>query len=114
MTKFKFLMAAAFVATSTLVSASVLAQPATDMSGMTHPEISMEMSRGEVKKIDQEAQKITLKHGEIKNLDMPGMTMVFKILDPALLNKVKVGDKVDFKAEKSDGALVVTAIETVQ
>ncbi|MGV8803419.1 MAG: copper-binding protein [Polaromonas sp.] len=72
------------------------------------------MSSGEVKKIDKETQKITLKHGEIKNMDMPGMTMVFKVLDPSLLDKVKVGDKVKFKAEKRNGALVVTAMETVQ
>lgn len=81
--------------------------PKMDMKGM-------EMSSGEVKKIDKEAQKITLKHGELKNLDMPGMTMIFKVLDPSLLDKVKAGDKVKFTAENRNGALVVTAIETVQ
>ena len=114
MTTFKDLMTAALVATSTLASASVLAQPAMDTSGIKHHDMSMVMSRGEVKKIDKEAQKITLKHGEIKNMDMPGMTMVFKVLDPSLLEKLKVGDKVNFKVEKRAGAMVVTAIETVQ
>lgn len=67
--------------------------------------------RGEVRKIDKDSQKITLKHGEIKNLDMPPMTMVFKALDPTLLDKVKVGDKVQFQAVMRDGAMVVTTIE---
>ncbi|MDB5938066.1 MAG: blue (type 1) copper domain protein [Polaromonas sp.] len=74
----------------------------------------VEMSSGEVRKIDKEAQKITLKHGPIKNLDMPGMTMVFKAPEPSLLDKVKAGDKVKFTAEDRSGAMVVTAIETVQ
>ncbi|MCX7257437.1 MAG: copper-binding protein [Polaromonas sp.] len=72
------------------------------------------MSDGEVKKIDKAAQKITLKHGELKNLDMPGMTMVFTVKDPALLDKVKAGDKVKFSAEDQGGALVVTAIELLK
>lgn len=70
-----------------------------------------EMTAGEVRKVDKAASKITLKHGEIKNLDMPPMTMVFQVRDPALLDKAKVGDKVRFAAEQKDGALVVTAIE---
>ncbi len=114
MTMLKSLMTAARVATVTLASASVLAQPASDMSGMKSHEMKVEMSSGEVKKIDHEAQKITLKHGDIKNLDMPGMTMVFKVVDPSLLARLKTGDKVRFKAERRKGALVITAIETVQ
>lgn len=70
-----------------------------------------EMTDGEVRKIDKDNQKITLKHGDIKNLDMPGMTMVFKVKDLAMLDKVKAGDKVRFKAEKADGAIVVTVLE---
>ena len=114
MTTFKSLVTAALVAISTLASASVLAQPAMDMSGMKHQGMSTEMSRAEVKKIDKEAQKITLKHGEIKNMGMPGMTMVFKVLDPSVLDKVKVGDKVNFKVERRAGAMVVTTIEAAQ
>jgi len=70
-----------------------------------------EMTDGEVRKIDKEAKKITIKHGEIKNLDMPGMTMVFQVKDVALLDTVKVGDKVKFVAEKAGGAIVVTDIQ---
>lgn len=69
------------------------------------------MTDGEVRKIDKEAKKITIKHGEIKNLDMPGMTMVFQVKDAALLDGVKAGDRVKFVAEKAGGAIVVTDIQ---
>ena len=65
---------------------------------------------GEVRKIDKDAGKITLKHGPIPNLDMPGMTMVFRVKDPAMLDAVKTGDKVRFTADKVGGALTVTEI----
>jgi Cu(I)/Ag(I) efflux system periplasmic protein CusF len=65
---------------------------------------------GEVKKIDKSQSKITIKHGEIKNLDMPAMTMVFRIKDSQQLDGVAVGDKIKFTAEKIDGTYVVTQI----
>ena len=71
-------------------------------------------SDGEVRKVDKEAGKLTLKHGEIKNLDMPPMTMVFQVKDAALLDKVKAGDKVKFRVEKTNSGYVVTVIEMVQ
>ena len=70
------------------------------------------MTDGEIRKVDKSAKKITIKHGAIKNLDMPGMTMVFKVKDPALLDKVKAGDKVKFTAEMIGASVVVTAIQT--
>ena len=70
-----------------------------------------DMADGEIRKVDMDNKKITIKHGEIKNLDMPGMTMVFQVKDPAMLRAVKTGDKVRFKAEKSGGAIVVTEIQ---
>jgi uncharacterized cupredoxin-like copper-binding protein/Cu/Ag efflux protein CusF len=69
------------------------------------------MTEGEIRKVDMDNKKITIKHGEIKNLDMPGMTMVFQVKDPAMLDKVKAGDKILFSAEKASGALVVTDIQ---
>lgn len=66
---------------------------------------------GEIRKVDMEQKKITIKHGEIKNLDMPGMTMVFGVKDPAMLAKLKAGDKIKFKAEKAGGALMVTDLQ---
>jgi Cu/Ag efflux protein CusF len=70
-----------------------------------------QLADGEVRKVDKDARKITLKHGEIKNLDMPPMTMVFRVKDDSMLERVKVGDKVKFSAEKIGGAYTVTAIE---
>jgi Cu(I)/Ag(I) efflux system periplasmic protein CusF len=66
---------------------------------------------GEVKKVDKAASKVTIKHGEIKNLNMPPMTMVFSTKDAKMLDKVKAGDKVRFSAEDNKGKLVVTEIE---
>lgn len=75
---------------------------------------AMPMVDGEVRKIDTGAKKITLKHGEIKNLDMPPMTMVFQVKDPAMLDKIKVGDKVQFTVENANGAMTVLTIEPVK
>jgi Cu(I)/Ag(I) efflux system protein CusF len=69
------------------------------------------MTDGEVRKVDKDAGKVTLKHGYIKSLDMPPMTMVFQVKDRAVLDKLKAGDKVRFAAEEKAGAYVVTAIE---
>jgi len=72
---------------------------------------SNDMADGEIRKVDKENKKITIKHGVIKSLDMPGMTMVFQVKDPALLDKVKAGDKVRFSAEQAGSALVVTTLQ---
>ena len=72
-----------------------------------------EMAEAEVRKVDIEAKKVTLKHGPIKSLDMPGMTMVFQVKDTTLLEKLKAGDKIRFSAEQQQGAYVVTGIEPV-
>ncbi len=70
-----------------------------------------DLTAAEVRKVDKAAAKVTLKHEAIKNLDMPPMTMVFQVKDPALLDKVKPGDKVRFAAEKQGGSYVVTTME---
>ena len=72
------------------------------------------MADGEVRKIDKAQAKITLRHGPIANLDMPGMTMVFKASDPKLLDGLKEGDKIRFTAEKLNGTIAVTAIRVVK
>jgi Cu/Ag efflux protein CusF len=61
--------------------------------------------------VDREAQKLTIKHGEIKSLDMPPMTMVFRVKNADMLEAVKAGDKVKFDAQKQGGQYVVTRIE---
>jgi len=66
---------------------------------------------GEITKLDKAGARITLKHGEIKNLDMPPMTMVFRVKSPALLDGLKEGDRILFTAEKIDGAYTVTSVE---
>lgn len=91
--RFKAVVAACLVG----ISAAVLAQDA--------------LTNGEVRKIDKENRKITLKHEQIKNLDMPAMTMVFSVPDPRLLEKVQPGDKVRFTATNEGGKLTVTQIE---
>jgi Cu(I)/Ag(I) efflux system periplasmic protein CusF len=70
--------------------------------------MSGEMAEGEVRKIDMASKKVTIKHGEIKSMDMPPMTMVFQVKDDALLRQIKAGDKVRFKAEKAGDAMVIT------
>lgn len=68
--------------------------------------------KGEVKKIDESAGKITLKHGPAKSIGMDEeMTMVYRVKDPAMLRQVKVGDKVTFEVEKSDNGFAVTKIQ---
>jgi Cu(I)/Ag(I) efflux system periplasmic protein CusF len=71
------------------------------------------MANGEVKKIDEAAGKVTLKHGPIKNLDMDedSMTMVFRVQDPAMLKQVKVGDKVQFEAERAPAGITITKMQ---
>lgn len=72
------------------------------------------LARGEVRKIDEAAAKITIKHGDIPSLDMPPMTMVFTVRDKALLQRARPGDKIRFDVIQQDGKLIVTRIETDQ
>jgi Cu(I)/Ag(I) efflux system periplasmic protein CusF len=73
-----------------------------------------ELTEAEVRKVDMESKKITLKHAEIKSLEMPPMTMVFQVKDPAMLEKIKSGDKIKFAAEKLGSVYTVTVIELVK
>ncbi len=79
--------------------------------GLQTAALSQELADGEVRRVDRDAKKITLRHGPIASIDMPPMTMVFQVKDPAMLGGLKQGDKVKFSAEKIDGAYVVTRIE---
>lgn len=96
-------------------SASIAQTAAPAPGAATKPVQAMtDMVAGEVRKVDKDARKITLRHAEIKQLDMPAMSMVFQVKDPAMLDKVKAGDKVKFKAENAGGAMTLTEIETVK
>ena len=66
------------------------------------------LTDGEVRKIDKEAGKITIRHGEIKHMEMPPMTMVFVAKDKSMLDKVKAGDKIRFMAIHENGQMIVT------
>lgn len=94
----------------TLPAAAQTTAPAatTPMGGMTH---SAEMAEGEIRKISKDTGKLTIKHGPIKSMDMPPMTMVFTAKDPAMLDKVAVGDKVRFVVVDEGGKMLVTDIQ---
>lgn len=72
-----------------------------------------DMTDAEVRKVDVEGGKLTLKHGEIRSLQMPPMTMVFSVKDKAMLGKVKAGDKVRFRAVNEAGRYTVTDLQVV-
>ena len=105
--------------TAMLATAPVFAQQSGADHAAHHPApgaaaAQSALSDGEVRKVDLDAKKITLRHGPIPNLDMPPMTMVFQVRDPALLQGIKAGDKVRFSAEKAGSAYTVTNIEAAR
>jgi Cu/Ag efflux protein CusF len=72
------------------------------------------LSNGEIKKVDKDSGKLTIKHGPLVNLDMPAMTMAFKVQDPAMLDQVKAGDQVQFRVERINGMFAVTRLEAAK
>jgi Cu/Ag efflux protein CusF len=99
---------------ATLLSISSLAyaqSPAVPATAPSSSPANTPMSEGEVRKVDKEAGKVTLRHGPLVNLDMPPMTMVFRVSDPKLLDTLKDGDKVRFNVERVNGGFTVTKIE---
>ena len=109
----------ALVATAALIGASTISFAALAQSTpapmgetrMDKPAAAGDMTEGEIRTVDKDTKKITITHDEIKNLDMPGMTMLFQVRDPAMLDMVKAGDKVSFEAEKAATGIVVTEIQ---
>ena len=89
------------------------AAPSTAASSAPAVADSQELSEGEVTRWDARSQKITLRHGELKNLGMPPMTMVFTVQGAAPASEFKRGDKVRFRAEQVNGVFVVTHLEAV-
>ena len=111
-----------------VVAGSALAQGQKDhaMPMMNHDNMKMDQSKmgdmggglsslpsveGEVRRVDQTAGKVTLRHGEIKQLEMPPMTMVFEVREKSLLEGVKAGDKVRFKVINENGKMIVTELK---
>ena len=115
----------AFVATLSLAGAAS-AQPSKSMADMpamsekaraaggSEAAAASDLSEGEIRKVDKDNKKLTIKHGPLKNLDMPGMTMVFGVKDDGMLDNVEPGAKVRFQAEKIDGKIVVTKIQAAR
>ena len=101
-----------------LLAAAALSLSLPSMAQMTmdHGKMGMEaapeMTDGEVRKIDKETGKITIRHGEIKHMDMPPMTMVFTVKEQAMLDKVQVGETVQFVVIQDAGRMVVTDIRS--
>jgi Cu/Ag efflux protein CusF len=94
--------------TALAVATPLYAEPVTPSIVVASP-----MSEGVVRKIDAANGRLTLRHGPIANLDMPPMTMVFRVQSPELLNAIKVGDTVKFHAEKINGVFTVRTIQVV-
>ena len=94
-----------------LLGLTVDAQTATPPGASAPKPASSDLTEAEVRKVDRENRKITLKHAEIKSLDMPPMTMVFQVEDASLLDRLKAGDKVRFKASNEAGKFTVTEIQ---
>lgn len=111
--RFAHVLAAAALATSYGAYAQTSSPtPAADDHAAHHATTAATpQSDGEVRKVDKEQGKLTLRHGPLENLGMPAMTMVFKAGDPKLLDGLKEGDKVKFTAEKVNGTFTVTAIQ---
>jgi len=103
----KSLAKAVFTVSLMLSSASV----AYAGSAQANASASNAMSTGEVKKVDKSAGKMTIKHGPLENIGMGAMTMVFRVKDAAMLDQVKVGDKIRFVAEEPNGQLMVMQLQ---
>lgn len=105
------LITAGTLATLSALSIPALADGKTDHSKTGAMQMAQaaaaDMTDAEVRKVDTAQGKVTLKHGEIKSLDMPPMTMVFTVKDKAMLDGVKPGDKVRFKATNENGKITV-------
>ena len=103
------------LSTTALAIMALIGNPVFAQTNMDQGKMGMAatpgMTDGEVRKIDKEAGKITIKHGDIKHMDMPGMTMVFVVKDKALLDKAAVGSKIQFMAMNEKGQMTVTDIQ---
>lgn len=96
---------------STSSTASTSGTLPSTSSASTSSATGTNMVDGEVRKIDKEQGKVTIKHAELTNLDMPAMTMVFQVKDKSMLEQIKAGDKISFVADKIEGKFTVTQME---
>ncbi len=106
----KFLTISAF-AIGVVTPLTSVAQSAMEHAKMESTQ-TPSMTDGEIKKVDPLNGKVTIKHGDIKHLDMPGMTMVFTAKDKSILSSIKPGDQVKFMVVSEGGKMIVTDIQT--
>ena len=108
------------LARSLFLSAALVAVPAIAQQTQEHASHEASatsdaaLTEGEVRKVDKDAGKITIRHSAITNLDMPPMTMVFRVQHASMLDSVKAGDKIRFAADKTSGVFIATRIEPAQ
>lgn len=103
------LAAAALVASAAVVPWTSVASAAPLQLAQARPPVE-----GEVTRIQKDTGKVTIRHGPIPNLDMPGMQMVFNLNDPSMIDKLKAGSKISFTADRINGAFTVMSIESVK
>jgi len=87
---------------------------ADNAAGTASADSGQTMTSGVVRKVDKGAGKVTIRHGPIVNLGMPQMTMVFRVKDPAMLDRLKEGDEIRFVADKVDGAFTLVSFESAK
>ena len=67
-----------------------------------------------VKKIDKAGGKVTVSHGPLTNLNMPPMTMVFRVKEAAWLDRMQAGEKIRFVADAINGTLTIVRLEAAK
>ena len=92
-----------------LLAAALLALAVTATPAQAEGEVGR--AEGEIRKVDAAQGKVTIRHGPIEGFDMPAMTMVFRTSDPALLDRIKVGERVRFVTVRQGGAMVLQSVE---
>jgi Cu/Ag efflux protein CusF len=107
-----------WILAAALVSGVIPAALAADAPAKAEPKAEAKakapaapLSEGEVRKVDREARKVTIKHGPIENLKMPPMTMVFRVKEPGMMDGLEPGTRIRFRAEEADGGYVVTRLQ---
>lgn len=109
-TKLKFIPVVLAAALFAISQGAVAGSPDVKHTASSTSERAVSLTDGEIKKVDKEAGRVTIKHGPLENLGMPGMTMVFGVTNVSALQSLKAGDTVKFAAAKVDGRIVVTEI----
>lgn len=110
MKSIKRILAITALSMGIMLPMSSMAQMAVDHSKSGAP-MAVSMTEGEIRKVDMDAGKVTIKHGDIKHLEMPGMTMVFTAKDKSILSNLKPGEKVEFMVVQESGKFFVTEIK---